>query len=91
MPSSLCRVAVGRLLSEWGAPAILQRCIHGIEFNALGLGDGEGGIIGLCCIRKTILSDKGKGLGGMTVSDKRLEALCAQLVGALKWRGPFEI
>jgi carbamoyl-phosphate synthase large subunit len=83
--------AVSKLLAEWGAPAMLQRCIHGPEFNALGLGDGKGGIAGLCCIRKTIVSDKGKGLGGMTISDKRLTAMCERLIGKLRWRGPFEI
>jgi len=83
--------AVSKLLSDWGAPAMLQRCVHGPEFNALGLGDGEGGIVGLCCIRKTIVSDKGKGLGGMTISDKRLTAICERLIGELRWRGPFEI
>jgi carbamoyl-phosphate synthase large subunit len=83
--------AMWKLLAEWGAPAILQRCVCGPEFNALGLGDGEGGIIGLCCIRKTILSDKGKGLGGITIADKRLDDLCARLVRELRWRGPFEI
>jgi len=83
--------AVSKLLSEWGAPAMLQRCIHGPEFNALGLGDGEGGIAGLCCIRKTIVSDKGKGLGGMTICDKRLTGICQRLIRELRWRGPFEI
>jgi len=83
--------AVSKLLAEWGAPAMLQRCVRGPEFNALGLGDGEGGIIGLCCIRKTIVSDKGKGLGGITIADKKLEQMCARIIRELKWRGPFEI
>lgn len=83
--------AVNKLLAEWGAPAIVQRCVHGPEFNALGLGNGEGGIIGLCCIRKTIISDKGKGLGGITIADKRLNEMCARIIRELRWRGPFEI
>lgn len=83
--------AVTRLLAEWGAPAIVQRCIRGPEFNAMGIGDGEGGMIGLCCIRKTIISDKGKGLGGMTVHDKKLELMCRRLIDELQWRGPFEV
>lgn len=80
-----------RLLAQWGAPVILQRCIHGTEFNAMGLADGEGGIIGLCCIRKTILSDKGKGLGGITIHDPKLQKAVESLIAELKWRGPFEI
>ncbi len=83
--------AVSKLLSEWGAPAMLQRCVQGAEFNALGLGDGEGGILGLCCIRKTIVSHQGKGLGGMTIADGRLKEMCQRLIHALRWRGPFEI
>ncbi|HWB59469.1 MAG TPA: hypothetical protein VG733_08255, partial [Chthoniobacteraceae bacterium] len=80
-----------KLLAQWGAPVILQRCIQGTEFNAMGIGDGEGGIIGLCSIRKTILSDKGKGMGGITIHDPRLDATVKALIAELKWRGPFEI
>jgi carbamoyl-phosphate synthase large subunit len=83
--------AAGHLLSEWGHPVILQRLISGSEFNVLGLGDGDGGWLGHCCIRKTQLSDKGKGLSGITVADARLSSLCARLVRELKWPGPFEI
>jgi carbamoyl-phosphate synthase large subunit len=83
--------AAGHLLSEWGHPVILQRRITGSEFNVLGLGDGAGGWLGHCCIRKTQLSDKGKGLSGITVADARLSRLCARLVRELKWPGPFEI
>lgn len=83
--------AVTQLLSEWGAPALLQRCIYGTEFNAMGIGDGSGGIAGLCCIRKTIVSDKGKGTGAITVRDPKLEQWCYTLIRELQWRGPFEI
>lgn len=80
-----------KLFAEWGAPAILQRCVRGPEFNALGIGDGEGGMVGLCTIRKTIISNQGKGLGGITVLDRKLDDFCARLIRALRWRGPFEI
>jgi carbamoyl-phosphate synthase large subunit len=80
-----------RLFSEWGAPVILQRCVSGPEFNILGLGDGNGGVLGHCCIRKTVLSDTGKGLGGIVVNDTRLTRLCENLIGELHWPGPFEI
>lgn len=83
--------AVASLLAQWGAPVLLQKVIAGAEFDALGIGDGEGGITGLCCIRKTIVSSKGKGLGGVTVRDPALRDLCGKLVRELKWRGPFEI
>lgn len=83
--------AVTSLLAQWGAPVLLQKAITGAEFDALGIGDGEGGICGLCCIRKTIVSSKGKGLGGVTVRDPALRAFCEKLIRELKWRGPFEI
>ena len=83
--------AAGHLLSEWGSPVILQRVVTGSEFNVLGLGDGKGGWLGHCCIRKTQLSEKGKGLSGITVADKVLSSLCARLIRQLKWPGPFEI
>ena len=83
--------AVTKLLTQWGAPALLQSCVHGPEFNAMGLGDGEGGVVGLCCIRKTIISDKGKGLGGITVRDPKLEFFVGKIICHLKWRGPFEV
>ncbi|MCE0497183.1 MAG: hypothetical protein LV481_04465 [Methylacidiphilales bacterium] len=83
--------AAGHLLSEWGGPVILQQGVSGTEFNVLGLGNGRGGLLGHCAIRKTHLSDKGKGLGGITVADPHLSALCARLIRKLKWPGPFEI
>ncbi len=83
--------SVTKLLTQWGAPALLQSCVHGPEFNAMGLGDGDGGVIGLCCIRKTIISDKGKGLGGITVRDPKLESFVSKIIRHLKWRGPFEV
>jgi carbamoyl-phosphate synthase large subunit len=83
--------AASHLLSEWGSPLILQRFVSGAEFNVLGVGDGTGQWLGHCCLRKTQLSDKGKGLSGITVKDARLSNLCAGLVRELNWPGPFEI
>jgi carbamoyl-phosphate synthase large subunit len=83
--------AAAALLAEWGAPVILQRCVEGPEFNVLGLGDGRGGVAGSCSIRKTALSDTGKGLGGIVVSDARLDRIVERIVRELRWLGPFEI
>jgi len=83
--------AASDLLAEWGHPLILQRFVSGTEFNVLGLGNGKGGWLGHCCIRKTQLSNKGKGLGAITVVDERLTQLSARLIRELKWPGPFEI
>jgi carbamoyl-phosphate synthase large subunit len=83
--------AATHLLAEWGRPLILQRRVKGPEFNVLGIGDGAGGWFGHCAIRKTHVSDKGKGLGGVIVADPVLSDLCLRLIGELKWEGPFEI
>jgi carbamoyl-phosphate synthase large subunit len=85
------QATAAHLLAEWGAPVILQRHVAGPEFNVLGLGDGQGGILGRCSIRKTALSRQGKGLGGITVRDEKLDRLCDRLIGELRWPGPFEI
>ncbi len=83
--------AAAHLLAEWGHPIIVQHLVSGSEFNVLGLGDGRGGWLGHCSIRKTQLSDKGKGLSGITVADARLSRLSAKIIRELKWPGPFEI
>lgn len=83
--------AAAKLFSQWGAPVILQQCVPGSEFNVLGLGDGQGGVLGMCSIRKTALSDTGKGLGGIVVDDEPLARLARRLIHELRWTGPFEI
>jgi carbamoyl-phosphate synthase large subunit len=85
------QATAAHLLAEWGTPVILQRRIAGPEFNVLGIGDGRGGIIAQCSIRKTVLSDKGKGLGGIVVRDEQLDRRCEDLIRELRWNGPFEI
>ena len=69
----------------------MQEHLQGPEFNALGIGDGRGGIHGLTCIRKTVISSQGKGLGGITIHDPKFVAMCERLIAHLRWNGPFEI
>ena len=75
----------------WGVPLLVQEYISGGEFNVLGVGDGHGGVTGLCCLRKTVVSSKGKGLGGVVVREPHLEKITARIVKHLQWRGPFEL
>ncbi len=82
---------VTRLLAEWGAPAIVQRCIPGRKIHALGIGDGHGGMAGLCCTRKPAAGAANDALCDSIVADPLLKALCATLIGELQWRGPFDI
>jgi carbamoyl-phosphate synthase large subunit len=77
--------------AKWGLPVIVQEFVAGEEFDIVGVGDGDGGLIGSVAMRKMQLTDKGKAWGGITVTDGHLEALVARFVAALKWRGPFEV
>ena len=75
----------------WGVPVLVQECIPGGEFNVTGIGDGRGGATGLCCVRKIILSSKGKGVAAVALHEPRLEDVTRRIVGHLNWRGPFEL
>lgn len=80
-----------RLIADWGGPVILQRQLHGGEFDVMAVGDGQGGLSGCCAVRKTLLSEKGKGFGAMAVRDGRLLEICGRIAAELKWRGPIEL
>lgn len=79
------------LLTEWGGPLLVQEAKEGVEFNMIGVGDGKGGLLASCTVRKTVVSSKGKGYGGVTVSDPVLQAQCERLVSQLQWSGPLEL
>lgn len=78
-------------IGTWGGPVIVQQFIRGNEFNVVAVGYGDGEIGGYCAIRKTIISEKGKGFGGVTIRDARLDAICREIIRQLKWRGPLEL
>jgi len=79
------------LLAEWGGPLLVQEALDGVEFNVLAIGDGEGGVLASCSVRKTVMSSKGKGYGGVTVCDPVLQGQCERLISELQWRGPLEL
>ncbi|RBP42667.1 carbamoyl-phosphate synthase large subunit [Roseimicrobium gellanilyticum] len=83
--------AVSLLFAQWGAPVLLQEVISGTEHHAMGIGDGEGGLFGLCAIRRPSMHGLGKNVGGITVRDDSLREVCERLVRELRWRGPFEV
>ena len=55
------------------------------------MGDGEGGLVGAVSMRKTYLTDKGKGWAGIAVKDPNLLEMAEQFMSASKWRGPCEV
>lgn len=79
------------ILADWGPPLIVQEPLAGTEFNVMGLGDGNGGLLGCCSVRKLIISDKGKGNGSVVVQDSRLEEITARVIAHTRWPGPFEL
>jgi carbamoyl-phosphate synthase large subunit len=80
-----------RALAAWGGPVILQAAVRGEEVNLVGVGDGDGGLIGPVVMKKLALTDKGKGWAGVTIRDEALVDVAARIVAATKWRGPLEV
>lgn len=83
--------AFNQTIAAWGGPVVMQQFIVGGEFNVMAVADGDGEVAGLCALRKTIVTEKGKGFGGITVHDERLHATALNLIRGLKWRGPLEL
>lgn len=79
------------IIATWGGPVVLQQIILGGEYDVVAVGDGEGDVGGLCAVRKTIISEKGKGFGGITIHDDDLMEISTSLIDELKWQGPIEL
>jgi carbamoyl-phosphate synthase large subunit len=83
--------AYAAIHAVWGAPVLLQEAVKGEEYAIAGVGDGSGGIVVQCAIRKLLRSHLGKAFGGVVIDDPRVKDVCLRLIGELKWDGPFEI
>jgi len=79
------------LQNQWGLPVIVQELVMGDEFNVVIVGDGKGQCIGLVPQRKLVITDKGKGFGGVVVNNPELEKFARKIINALSWRGPCEL
>jgi carbamoyl-phosphate synthase large subunit len=77
--------------SRWGLPIILQKLVPGDEYNIVIVGDGDGGILGMVAQKKLVITDKGKGFGGVVVKNAELEEFARKVIGILKWQGPCEL
>lgn len=84
-------VGFHEMAAKWGLPVIVQADVVGDEIDVVAVGDGEGGMVGAVPMRKTFLTDKGKGWAGVTIRDERLTALAERFFAATRWRGPCEI
>ena len=80
-----------KMVAEWGYPVIVQQFVAGEEVCVVAVGDGEGGLIGAVSMRKTVITDKGKGWAGVAIRDAGLDALTETFMRVTKWRGPCEL
>jgi carbamoyl-phosphate synthase large subunit len=80
-----------RVRAKWGLPIIVQEKVLGDEFNVVALGDGTGRVCGCVAMRKTYVTDKGKGWAGITIYDPILLTLARTVLEKMKWTGGAEL
>ncbi len=83
--------AFHRIVAEWGVPVIIQQAIPGEELDVVAVGDGAGGLIGAVPMKKTYITDKGKGWAGVAIRDPALLDMTRRFMEHSKWRGPCEV
>lgn len=83
--------AFHRTAAAWGLPVIAQQQVRGEEFDVVAVGDGAGGLVGAVPMRKTTITDKGKGWAGVAVRDPGLLETTERFMQASRWRGPCEV
>lgn len=79
------------ICAVWGPPVLVQKAIYGEEYVVGGVGDGQGGLVCHCAMRKLLRSKLGKAYGGVVIDDPAINDIALRLVRELKWEGPFEI
>ncbi len=77
--------------AQWGLPVIVQEFVEGEEYDIVAVGDGLGRIVGALPMKKTYLTDKGKGWAGVVVKDPKLLEITEKFCHTTKWRGPCEV
>jgi len=80
-----------KIVAEWGYPVIVQQVVSGDEMNVVGVGDGEGGDLGVVAIKKLWITSLGKIWTGVTVKNEGLLEIANTFVKETKWRGAFEL
>lgn len=79
------------LMVDWGGPVIIQEVVTGDELNVVGLGDGEGGSLGLVGAKKLSVSSLGKIWTGVTVCNDPMMRAAEAFIREYRWCGPFEL
>lgn len=83
--------AYQEIVRVWGWPIIVQEVIVGEEYDIAGVGDGRGGILASCTIRKLLRTSHGKGFAGIVIENPELDRQARLIIRELKWSGPFEL
>lgn len=78
-------------VAVWGVPVIIQAFHPGDEYDVVAVGDGRGGLVGAVPMKKTLITDKGKGWAGVAVRDPELLEVTQRFMAATSWRGPCEV
>lgn len=78
------------LFDAWGYPILMQRHISGEEFDVIALADKSHTLLGAVAMRKVGLTDKGKAFAGVTIENRALIDLTAEVLEKLAWIGPVE-
>lgn len=79
------------LAAEWGFPILVQQIVQGIELNLVGVGDGQGGHLGLVAIKKMSVTELGKIWSGLTIHHPGLISAAEAFLQQTQWKGPFEL
>jgi carbamoyl-phosphate synthase large subunit len=79
------------IAAEWGYPVIVQQAVAGDELNLVGVGDGEGGLLGAVAMKKISTTSLGKVWSAVTLKNPLLDDAAERFVAGTRWRGPFEL
>jgi len=80
-----------KISNEWGFPVLVQEVVQGEELNLVGVGDGDGTLVGGVAIKKLTTTDIGKIWTGVTIQNDKLMQIAKDFVAHTKWKGPFEL
>lgn len=79
------------IVAEWGHPVLVQEVVSGDEMNVIGVGDGDGALIGAVSIKKMAVTSLGKVWTAVSVRHEPMLEAARRFVAVSRWRGPFEL
>lgn len=82
--------ACNKIVRQWGYPIIVQRLVSGEGINLVGLGDGNGELLGHASLKKLSVTELGKVWTGVSIINEPLIKAAQNFVNYSKWRGAFE-